>query len=68
MEANMILAKKGEVESVQRCCHGVVHVHYNNISLRFAEGNFFKFASMLREASARLMDKNLSDLLNSPMN
>ena len=64
METNMVLAKRGEIESVQRCCHGIVHVHYNSISLRFTEENFFKFASMLKEAASRLMDKNLSDLLN----
>ena len=64
METNMVLAKRGEIESVQKCCHGIVHIHYNNMSLRFAEGNFFKFASMIKEASSRLMDKNLSDLLS----
>ena len=64
METNIMLAERGRIENVQRCCHGIVHVHCNNVSLRFAEENFFKFASMIKEASSRLMDKNLSDLLN----
>ncbi len=65
MGKNAILAIKEGFGNIQRCCHGVVHVHilYKGISLRFTEEAFLNFASMVKEASSVVMDEGLSNLI-----
>ena len=64
MKTNVVLAQNDELGSIQRCCHGVVHIHCRNTSLRFKEDTFLCFASMVEEASAQLMNRNLFELLS----
>jgi len=65
MRRNLILAQNERMGNIQRCCHGVVHIHilHHGISVRFTEDAFLEFASMVKEASSRLMDEHLADLL-----
>ena len=61
---NMMLAKRDGLGSIQRCCHGVVHIHLNGISLRFKEDAFIDFALIVKEASSRLIEEGISQLLS----
>ena len=64
MKKDVTLVQNG-MGNIQRCCHGVVHIHlHNGVSLRFNEDTFLNFASMIKEASSRLMDESLADLLD----
>ena len=65
MKQNLILAQNERIGNIQRCCHGLVHTHilHNGISLRFTEEAYLEFASMVKEASSRLMDEHLANLV-----
>ncbi len=61
---NIMLAKRNGIGSIQKCCHGVVHIHLDGISLRFKEDAFVDFAFMVKEASSRLIEEGISQLLS----
>jgi hypothetical protein len=56
------LSKNG-IATIQRCEHGTVHIHFRCFSLRLTEDGFAQFASMVKEASSRLMDLNLKEMM-----
>ena len=62
MEGDLKLAENNEMGCVWRCSHGMVHVHCGRVSLHLPEDAFMSFASMVKEASSRLMDEWLSYL------
>ncbi len=63
MKRNLILAQNSVTGTVQRCCHGVVHIHCPGASLHFTEDAFLGFASMVKEAYSRSMDEGLAELV-----
>lgn len=65
MKRNLILAQDKTIGNIQRCCHGVVHIHIlcNGISLRFSEKDFLQFVSMIKEGASVLMDEHLANLI-----
>jgi hypothetical protein len=65
MQKNEVLAINNQLGNIQQCACGTVHLHCGNVSLRFREDQFMSFALMVREASSRLVDRGLSDLLES---
>lgn len=64
MQNNGILVIKEGCGNIQKCCHGIVHIHCKGISLHFTEEAFLSFASMVKEASSQLMDEGLSKLMD----
>lgn len=63
MKSNLILAKSNVAGNVHRCPHGVVHIHIHGVSLHLTEEVFLSFASMVKDASSRLINEHLSDLI-----
>ena len=63
VKGNILLAKRDGVGVIQRCRHGVVHIHVGRASLRFKEKDFIDFALMVNEASSRLMDEAIAELI-----
>ena len=49
--------------SVGRCIHGVVHIHCRGVSFHFAGDAFLAFATIIKDASFKLMDEALSGFL-----
>lgn len=62
MNSNRELAKSN-MGNVYRCVHGTVHVNCRGVSLHFTEDTFLNFADMIKEASSKLMDETISNLL-----
>ena len=56
-----IILAEGRIGSIQRCRHGIVHIHCKGVSLHFNEDAFFAFASMVGEGVSKLMDDNLAE-------
>ncbi len=54
---------KSNLGSVYRCIHGVVHIHCRGVSLHFPEDAFLSFATLIKDASSKLMDETISRLL-----
>ena len=54
---------KNSVGNVYRCIHGVVHINCPGVSLHFTEDIFLNFATMIKDASSKLMDETISRLL-----
>jgi hypothetical protein len=64
LEKNGILAVKEGYGNVWKCCRGVVHIQVHSRGfLHFREDSFLYFASMIKEASSRLMDEGLAGLI-----
>ena len=61
MNGNRELAKSN-MGNVYRCVHGVVHINCQGVSLHFREDTFLCFATMIKEASSKLMDEAISRL------
>jgi hypothetical protein len=54
---------KSNMGNVYRCVHGVVHINCHGVSFHFREDAFLSFATMIKEASSKLMDETISGLL-----
>ncbi|MEA3489809.1 MAG: hypothetical protein U9R44_05680 [Candidatus Omnitrophota bacterium] len=59
------LSKDDKLGVIEKCRHGIVHFHifHMGLSLHFPEEVFLNFASMVNEASSRLMDDSLAKLM-----
>ena len=67
MKRNLILAQSEVMGNIQRCCGGVVHLFLpDGMAVRFTEEAFLEFASLVKEASSRLVDESLRVLLDDP--
>ena len=62
MSSNRELAKS-DMGNVYRCIHGVVHINCPGVSLHFTGDIFLNFATMIKDASSKLMDETISRLL-----
>ena len=62
MNSNRELARS-DIGNVYRCIHEVVHINCRGLSLHFTEDTFLNFADMIKEASSKLMDETISNLL-----
>ena len=63
MEKETVTLSKNGIATIQRCQHGIVHMHFRCFSVRLPEEAFSQFASVVKEASSRLMDLNLEEML-----
>lgn len=63
MDQSKIFVKNEAIGSVFRCQHGIIHVNLYGVSLHFNEAAFLSFTRMAQEASSKLMDEHLADLV-----
>ncbi len=54
---------KNKIGSILKCSHGIIHIHLKGITLHFTEEAFEEFSLLVKEASSKLMDINLKDLI-----
>ncbi len=54
---------RNKIGSINKCQHGVIHIHCKGVSLHFNEDAFFVFASMVKEGASVLMDEYLANLV-----
>ena len=62
MNGNGELAKNN-IGNVYKCAHGVVHINCRGVSLHFTEDAFMNFDIIIKEASSKLMDEEISEIL-----
>ena len=62
MNGNGELAKNN-IGNVYKCAHGVVHINCRGGSLHFTEEVFMNFAIIIKEASYKIMDEEISKIL-----
>ena len=54
---------KNKMGSIFKCPHGIIHVRVKGVTLHFTEEAFEEFSLMVKQASSKLMDINLKDLI-----
>jgi len=54
---------KNRIGSILKCPYGIIHIHLKGITLHFTEEAFEEFTLMIKEASSRLMEIGLKDLI-----
>ena len=54
---------KNRVGSILKCPHGITHIRLKGITLHFTEEAFEEFSWMVKEASSKLMEISLKDLI-----
>ncbi len=54
---------KNKIGSVYGCPHKIVHIHLKGITLHFTEEAFEEFSLMIKEATSKLMEMSLKDLI-----
>jgi hypothetical protein len=63
MEQNKILVTNPPLGSVFKCPGGIIHVNINGVSLHFEELVFSGFFRICQDASSKLMDDGLKNIL-----
>jgi len=54
---------KNKMGSIFKCPHGIIHLRLKGITLHFTEKAFEEFCLMVKEATSKLMDINLKNLI-----
>ena len=54
---------KNKIGSIFRCPHGIIHVRVKGITLHFTEEAFEEFSLMVKQASSKLMEMSLKNLI-----
>jgi len=54
---------KNRIGSIFKCPHGIIHVRVKGITLHFTEEAFEEFGLMVKQASSKLMEISLKDLI-----
>ncbi|MDO9464378.1 MAG: hypothetical protein Q7J67_03680 [bacterium] len=63
MDQSKVLGKNQAVGNVFKCQGGIIHVNVHGVSLHFDDLSFLNFARMVQDASSKLMDDGLKNLL-----
>ena len=54
---------KNKMGSIFKCPHGIIHLRLKGITLHFTEEAFEEFSWMVKQASSKLMEISLKDLI-----
>ena len=54
---------KNKMGSIFKCPHGIIHVRVKGITLHFTEEAFEEFSLMVKQASSKLMEMSLKNLI-----
>lgn len=60
----LVLSAKKNLGDIQRCSCGIVHINLGGMTLRLTDADFFYFASMVQEASNKVLGTNIEKLIN----
>jgi hypothetical protein len=65
MDESKMLGENQAVGNVFKCQGGIIHVNVRGASLHFDDFSFLNFSRMVQDASVRLMDEGLKDILKN---
>ncbi|RKY30420.1 MAG: hypothetical protein DRP68_06140 [Candidatus Omnitrophota bacterium] len=54
---------KNKMGNIFKCPHGIIHIRLKGITLHFTEEAFEEFSLMVKQASSKLMEMSLKDLI-----